>query len=190
MRRQGVVGSSRCCLYYRFQPQNEAFVFWPSHRPQPMMPTATTAAAPPISRFKKRSMGTWPKIKPVRIRAISMDVTGTLVSFRGSLSQHYLGSAAKCGIDLPKDLTIGPAFNRAYKEISSSTFCFVVAVSCGPKSILREGVGRPLCFITCYTILTGDSLSIYTCIIHRISMLRTLRNYREGVVETLCLAIV
>lgn len=66
-------------------------------------------------------MGTWPKMRPVRIRAISMDVTGTLVSFRGSLSQHYLGSAEKCGVELPPSIPIGPAFRKAYKEVSRST---------------------------------------------------------------------
>lgn len=71
-----------------------------------------------------RSMGTWPKIRPVRIRALTMDVTGTLVSFRGSLSQHYLGSAAKCGVDIPPDAKIGSAFNRAYKEVSHRHPCF------------------------------------------------------------------
>jgi REG-2-like HAD superfamily hydrolase len=29
-----------------------------------------------------------------------MDVTGTLVSFRGSLQEHYLGAARKCGVDV------------------------------------------------------------------------------------------
>ena len=53
-----------------------------------------------------------------------MDVTGTLVSFRGSLSQHYLGSAAKCGVDLPPDAPIGPAFRQAYDEVSRRYPCF------------------------------------------------------------------
>lgn len=71
-------------------------------------------------RQQHRCMGTWPKVVPVRIRAISMDVTGTLVSFRGSLSQHYLGSAAKCGVELEPNAPIGPAFRQAYQEISQS----------------------------------------------------------------------
>jgi putative hydrolase of the HAD superfamily len=61
-------------------------------------------------------------MRPLRIRALSMDVTGTLVSFRGTLEQHYLGSAEKCGVELPSTmLPIGPAFRQAYKEISQST---------------------------------------------------------------------
>lgn len=69
-------------------------------------------------------MASWPKIYPVRIRAITMDVTGTLVSFKGNLSQHYLGSAAKCGVDIPEDAPIGPAFRRAYIEVSKQHPCF------------------------------------------------------------------
>jgi hypothetical protein len=64
-------------------------------------------------------------MRPVRIRALTMDVTGTLVSFRGSLSQHYLGSAEKCGIELPQAAPIGPAFRKAYKEVSRGTYSCV-----------------------------------------------------------------
>lgn len=71
-----------------------------------------------------RSFGSWPKIRPIRIRAISMDVTGTLVSFRGSLSQHYVKSAEKCGVVLPKTIQFDQAFKIAYKEISQSYPCF------------------------------------------------------------------
>ena len=71
-----------------------------------------------------RTFGSWPKIRPLRIRAISMDVTGTLVSFRGSLSQHYVKSAEKCGVRLPKTMKFDDAFKRAYKEVSQSYPCF------------------------------------------------------------------
>ena len=71
-----------------------------------------------------RSFGSWPKIRPIRIRAISMDVTGTLVSFRGSLSQHYVKSAEKCGVVLPKTMQFDQAFKIAYVEISQSYPCF------------------------------------------------------------------
>lgn len=57
-------------------------------------PTAATTTATAVRRF-----GTWPKVRPRRIRAITMDVTGTLVSFRGTLEDHYLGSARKCGVE-------------------------------------------------------------------------------------------
>jgi putative hydrolase of the HAD superfamily len=32
-----------------------------------------------------------------------MDVTGTLVSFRGTLEDHYLGAARKCGVEITDD---------------------------------------------------------------------------------------
>jgi hypothetical protein len=60
-------------------------------------------------------------MRPLRIRVMTMDVTGTLVSFRGSLSQHYVKSAEKCGVKLPKCMQFDTAFKSAYKEISQST---------------------------------------------------------------------
>lgn len=72
----------------------------------------------------RRSFGTWPKVKPRRIRVITMDVTGTLVSFRGTLEDHYLGAAKKCGIQLANDLAFADAFRTAYREVSRLHPCF------------------------------------------------------------------
>jgi len=71
-------------------------------------------------------MGNWPKVQPRRIRVITCDITGTLVSFRGTLEQHYLGAAEKMGLHI-SDATkqkIGTAFNRAYRELSRRYPCF------------------------------------------------------------------
>lgn len=65
-------------------------------------------------------MGIWPRMSPIRVRAISMDVTGTLLSFRGSLKTHYLGSALKCGVKLSESAPIEKAFGTAYKEMCTS----------------------------------------------------------------------
>jgi hypothetical protein len=81
-----------------------------------------------------------------------MDVTGTLVSFRGTLQEHYLGAAKKCGVDISGDNDVGggsssssvedkdsgsgkersasasyrfsDAFRLAYKETSRKHPCF------------------------------------------------------------------
>ena len=76
------------------------------------------------SSSTRRYMAMWPKVRPKRVRVITCDVTGTLVSFRGTLEEHYLGSARKCGVELAPDVGIGKAFNKAYKEISHSHPCF------------------------------------------------------------------
>ena len=55
---------------------------------------------------------------------ITMDITGTLVSFKGSLSQHYLGSAKKCGVEIPENAPFNTAFHQAYKETSRLYPCF------------------------------------------------------------------
>jgi putative hydrolase of the HAD superfamily len=72
----------------------------------------------------KRHMGIWLKMHPRRIRVITSDVTGTLVSFRGSLSEHYLGCAQKCGIDIPQDARFEAAFKQAYNETCRVYPCF------------------------------------------------------------------
>jgi putative hydrolase of the HAD superfamily len=55
---------------------------------------------------------------------ITMDVTGTIVSFRGSLEEHYLGAAEKCGVHNVDASKINDAFGRAYKETSNLYPCF------------------------------------------------------------------
>lgn len=76
-----------------------------------------------------RSMGTWPKIRPIRVKLITMDVTGTIVSFRGTLEDHYIGAAKKSNVDqdqlahlTPK--AISDAFNGAYSECCDLHPCF------------------------------------------------------------------
>ncbi|GAX24727.1 hypothetical protein FisN_4Hh285 [Fistulifera solaris] len=69
-------------------------------------------------------MATWAKEFPRRIRVITTDVTGTLVSFRGSLSDHYLGSAAKCGVQIPRGTSFERSFARAYREMCREYPCF------------------------------------------------------------------
>jgi putative hydrolase of the HAD superfamily len=61
-----------------------------------------------------------------RIRAISCDVTGTLVSFRGKIEEHYGNAARACGVELPpeQESSIGKCFNQAYKETSVALPCF------------------------------------------------------------------
>mmetsp|Transcript_37490 Transcript_37490/g.65758 ORF Transcript_37490/g.65758 Transcript_37490/m.65758 type:complete len:320 (+) Transcript_37490:255-1214(+) len=61
-----------------------------------------------------------------RIRVISCDVTGTLVSFLGRIEEHYGNTARACGVELPTDKIslIGPCFNQAYRETSSAHPCF------------------------------------------------------------------
>jgi REG-2-like HAD superfamily hydrolase len=72
-----------------------------------------------------------------------MDVTGTLVSFRGTLQEHYLGAARKCGVNIDEDdsdvddtsssgkeslanasYRFSDAFRLAYKETSWKHPCF------------------------------------------------------------------
>lgn len=96
----------------------------------------TRSAKPPIQRSllgphtalqrrpPHRHLGMFPKVRPKRVRVITCDVTGTLVSFRGTLEEHYLGSAEKCGVELEPDVPIGSAFNKAYQEVCQLHPCF------------------------------------------------------------------
>ena len=72
----------------------------------------------------RRNMGTWPKVRPKRIRMITFDVTGTIVSFRGTLEEHYLGAADKLGVHIIDDTKFATAFNKAYKETCKVHPCF------------------------------------------------------------------
>ena len=64
---------------------------------------------------QKRSLGSWPKVRPKRIRMITFDVTGTLLSFRGTLEEHYLGAAKKYGVKNVDSSQFSTAFSKAYK---------------------------------------------------------------------------
>ena len=72
----------------------------------------------------RRSMATWPKVRPKRIRMITFDITGTMVSFRGSLEEHYLGAATKHGVKDVDSSQFAGAFGRAYRETSKLYPCF------------------------------------------------------------------
>jgi len=73
---------------------------------------------------QKRTMGTWPKLRPKRIRMITFDVTGTIVSFRGTLEEHYLGAADKLGVHNVDSSKFTDAFSQAYRETSKLHPCF------------------------------------------------------------------
>ena len=99
-------------------------------RPAMIMSSLSTAAC----RWcvsSRRTMGTWPKIRPIRVKVITMDVTGTIVSFRGSLQEHYVGAAEKSGGVSPDQLShlsdgkaISAAFRQAYAECCKEFPCF------------------------------------------------------------------
>ena len=99
-----------------------------------------------LQKSHRRSFATWPKIYPKRIRVITCDITGTLVSFRGSLEQHYLGSAQSCGVDLStcgqNGLSIQDAFKQSYQECTRIYPCFggqdVTAKEWWRKCVLRS----------------------------------------------------
>lgn len=55
---------------------------------------------------------------------ITFDVTGTIVSFRGTLEEHYLGAATKLGVKDVDSSQFGSAFGRAYRETSKLYPCF------------------------------------------------------------------
>jgi putative hydrolase of the HAD superfamily len=61
-----------------------------------------------------------------RIRAISCDVTGTLVSFQGKIEDHYGNAARACGIEFPTEQAalLPKMFQKAYKETCAAHPCF------------------------------------------------------------------
>ena len=123
MSSRSILGSGRC-RQYAFLTQRYCQMVqqsWPQLAEQNQK-----------SNITMRQMGTWPKVRPVRVKIITMDVTGTIVSFLGTLEDHYVGAAEKSGIhpdklhklkyDDPK--IIDRAFSTAYKECCQQYPCF------------------------------------------------------------------
>jgi len=78
-----------------------------------------------------------------RIRVISCDVTGTLLSFLGKIEDHYGNAARTCGVELPpeKIWKIAPCFNQAYHETTLRHPCFGNS-EISAKEWWRRCVGR------------------------------------------------
>ena len=80
----------------------------------------------PLAQTLCRSLASWPKIRPRRVRVISMDVTGTMVSFSGKLEDHYAEAARRCGVSGISAVSdrISGSFNDAYEETCERYPCF------------------------------------------------------------------
>ena len=59
------------------------------------------------------------------VRAISLDITGTLITHKGSVVQHYVDAAVWARLDDPPSVEeMKPAFKQAYKERCLASPCF------------------------------------------------------------------
>ena len=59
------------------------------------------------------------------VRAISLDITGTLITHKGSVVQHYVDAAVWAKLDDPPSVDeMKPAFKAAYKERCIESPCF------------------------------------------------------------------
>ena len=59
------------------------------------------------------------------VRAISLDITGTLITHKGSVVQHYVDAAVWAKLDDPPSVDeMKPAFKQAYKERCLASPCF------------------------------------------------------------------
>ena len=59
------------------------------------------------------------------VRAISLDITGTLITHKGSVVQHYVDAAVWARLDDPPSVDeMKPAFKQAYKERCLASPCF------------------------------------------------------------------
>ena len=62
-------------------------------------------------------------LRPVRV--ISLDITGTLITHKGSVVQHYVDAAVWARLDDPPSVEeMKPAFKQAYKERCIESPCF------------------------------------------------------------------
>ena len=59
------------------------------------------------------------------VRAVSLDITGTLITHKGSVVQHYVDAAVWAQLDNPPSVDeMKPAFKQAYKERCLASPCF------------------------------------------------------------------
>ena len=59
------------------------------------------------------------------VRAISLDITGTLITHKGSVVQHYVDAAVWAQLENPPSVDeMKPAFKQAYKERCIESPCF------------------------------------------------------------------
>ena len=59
------------------------------------------------------------------VRAISLDITGTLITHKGSVVQHYVDAAVWARLKNPPSVDeMKPAFKEAYKERCLASPCF------------------------------------------------------------------
>lgn len=96
------------------------------HPPQVSPHPPSTSFSVSQRRSSRRLFSTVGNVGSRRIRVITCDVTGTLVSFLGKIEDHYGTAARTCGVELPPDKMpmIAPCFNRAYRETTSAFPCF------------------------------------------------------------------
>ena len=80
---------------------------------------------PPQHQTRDYSWGTLDQAKR-RIKVITMDVTGTMVSFSGKLEDHYANAARYCGVDISDEVAskLALSFHDAYRETSTKYPCF------------------------------------------------------------------
>lgn len=83
-----------------------------------------------MPRLQSRCVASLPPLHaafapPRSLRCVTLDVTGTILSFQGKLGEWYALAAARSGLSLscgPKE--IEKAFKLAYKELCASSPCF------------------------------------------------------------------
>lgn len=90
-----------------------------------------------IALLQQRTHG----LRPVR--AISLDITGTLITHKGSVVQHYVDAAVWARLDDPPSVEeMKPAFKQAYKERCLASPCFGGAEGVSGRTWWRQTAQR------------------------------------------------
>lgn len=59
-----------------------------------------------------------------RLRCITVDVTGTLLAYKGELGDYYCMAAKSVGLPCPDYKRVHEGFKLAYKEMAKNYPCF------------------------------------------------------------------
>ena len=87
------------------------------------------------------------------LKCLTFDVTGTLVSFKGRLGDHYLQSAKRCGLRFKNEnvAQLESGFDKAYDETHLEYPCFGAVHDVSAKDWWRR------CIIRSFEIAREDA---------------------------------
>ncbi|GAB4829937.1 hypothetical protein Ancab_019583 [Ancistrocladus abbreviatus] len=105
-----------------------------------------------------------------RLRCVTVDVTGTLIAYKGELGDYYCTAAKSVGLPCPDYKRVHEGFKLAYSELSKKHPCFGYAVQMPNivwwKRCVRDSFGKTVDAsprpITSFMVFAGEAFNANT----------------------------